>query len=107
MGAFETLAPLRRANQVGGSAIPLNPLFQDIEQLLKSLSKPILEGIKKFVGVNTSLFRTLAQELSFYTGASSFFQDLKKKGFVFCMPELAPLEDRILCMHDFYNLHLK
>ncbi len=87
-------------------AFPLAPLFQDLERLLHSLTRPLLSHIRKYVQINTQFLETLRPELAFFIGAMHLLDRLKTAGLHVSRPTIRPIEERTLVAHDFYNLHL-
>ena len=109
---FRTFTPIHSTPGMGGPpglhgrTIPLAPLFDDIEQLLRPLSRPIVETVKSYVKVETSFLMTLASEAAFYLGAATMIGDLRKQGVPFCIPTILPAEQRETDLKGLVNLQL-
>lgn len=85
--------------------VPLAPLFSDLEQLLKSVARPLLRGVREFLSVRTDGLRRLLPELALYLGAAAARDDLTAAGLPSCVPEVASGEPGIRA-RGLYNLHL-
>ena len=109
---FESIAPIHEAGILGdaapgeGAGLPLNPLFNDIDVLLRSLIHPIVESLNTYFYVNVQFLRALASELSFYTGAAKLFRECKARGLPICKPTIDDTRANKTIAEEFYNIHL-
>ena len=76
---------LRRSD---GSAPALSPLFRDLEQLLRSIVRPVAKGLRQYSYLQTTLIAELAEELSLFLGVASLCDSLESRGFPTAPPEL-------------------
>lgn len=109
---YDAALPLHRTPKPSDSslyptgAFPLAPLFQDLEKLLHSLSRPLISQISTYIRVNTQFLNAVRQELAFFIGATELLTGMKNRGLPLCRPQLLPMEERKLQANQFYNLHL-
>ena len=107
---LKAIAPLhtnvspRAAGLPPRSTLPLAPLFQDLEDLLKAVARPVVRAIDAFMKVNTGLLAALAPEISFFLGGLRLQRLLRDAGLPTCLPEIRPAEERVFQAEDFYNL---
>lgn len=87
-------------------AFPLAPLFQDLEKLLNSLSRPLVASLKRYFKVNTGFLQVIRKEIAFYVGTATLLSRLKTAGLPLCKPRLAPMGERRFIAANFYNLRL-
>ena len=111
-GGFASLAPIHATpttdsgDPQDGAEIPLNPLFQDIEVLLRSLAQPLVEALKKYLRIHVSGLRALAAEFAFYLGAVRLLGELTSSGVPICRPVMLDEKTRSTGLTDFYNIQL-
>lgn len=86
--------------------LPLSPLFDELDSVLKAMLKPLARELRKYLGVNTALMRGIVPELGFYIGAVDYFRFLRDAGFAVCFPALAPAADRRSRFTGLYNARL-
>ena len=107
---FVSLTPVHKSTLPGQQAkspsFPLSPLFQDIEHLLRSLARPVIESIKSFLLVNTRLLRNLGPELAFYVGSMNLIEKLQAENHIFCTPQPTEISGRVADLKGFFNLQL-
>lgn len=80
---------LRRSD---GSAPALSPLFQDLEQLLRSIVRPVAKGLRKYSYLQTEGIGEIASELSVYLGVIAMRDRLEALGLPLCEAELLPAD---------------
>lgn len=68
---------LRRTD---GSAPALSPLFRDLEQLLRSIVRPVAKGLRQYSYIQTSLISTIAEELSLLLGVVDLCREQEARG---------------------------
>lgn len=88
------------------SSVPLAPLFQDLNRMLKSVSRPLADEVDKYVRVNTQFVSGLVHELGFLLGAVSLMRRLADSGLPVCLPTIAEPGERVLRAQESYNVHL-
>lgn len=86
--------------------LPLSPLFEELDTVLKSMLKPLARELRKFLGVNTALMRALVPELGFYIGAVDYFRFLRESGYALCFPRITEPRRRVTSFTDLYNARL-
>lgn len=86
--------------------IPLTPLFQDLDTVLRSLGKSLHRGLREFLSVETAPLSGLEPEISFYLGAHTLKVRLEAAGLPTAFPTVAETEERSLQATGFYNLQL-
>ncbi len=85
-------------------ALPLAPLFQDLDGLLQSVSRPIVRAVEKYVRLNTGFLAAIAPEVSFYLGGHRLGELVRGAGLPMARPELRPAAERVFRARGFYNL---
>jgi len=85
-------------------ALPLAPLFQDLDGLLQSVSRPVVRAVERFVRVNTGFLAAIAPEVGFYLGGHRLRELVRRAGLPMTRPEVRPAEDRVFRARGFYNL---
>jgi DNA mismatch repair protein MutS len=86
------------------AALPLAPLFQDLDGLLQAVSRPIVRAIERYVRVNTAFLAAIAPEVGFYLGGRRLGELVRGAGLPWSRPEVLPGEQRALRMRAYYNL---
>lgn len=84
----------------------LYPLFRDLAQVLKQVSRPVAAALQRYTRVHMDFLKTLRLELSFFLGAVQLIKHMQQSGLPMCRPELAPAEERICDLETSYNLSL-
>lgn len=109
---FESALPLHQTPRPSDpslyptGAFPLAPLFQDLEKLLNSLSRPLVTSLKRYFSVQTSFLQAIRTELAFYVGTAALLTRLKAAGLPLCRPRIAAREERRFVATELYNPHL-
>ena len=85
-------------------ALPLAPLFQDLDNLLQAVSRPVVRAIEKYVRINTAFLAVLAPEIGFYLGAHRLARTVRGAGLPLTRPEVRPAAERVFRVKGFYNL---
>jgi hypothetical protein len=86
--------------------VPLAPLFQDLDRMLKSVSRPLAEEVDTYIRTNTQFVSGLVHELGFFLGAAAFTRRLADSGLPVCLPDIAQPSERVLVAKGCYNVHL-
>ncbi|MFP4330683.1 MAG: MutS-related protein [Spirochaetaceae bacterium] len=81
---------LRRSD---GSAPALSPLFRDLEELLRSIVRPVARALRSYAYVQTETLGEIASELSVYLGVLSMADALEEQGLWSCEAELLDAEE--------------
>jgi DNA mismatch repair ATPase MutS len=84
----------------------LHPLFRDLAQILKQISRPVAAALQRYLRMNIYGLDKLKVELAFYVGAAKLIQKLRISDLPMCRPELAPMEERVCELESSYNLNL-
>ncbi len=84
----------------------LYPLFRDLAEVLKQVSRPVARALQHYQQLNTGFLGALADELSFYVGGVRLVERLRAAGLPTCRPEIAPQAERVCSLHDAYNVAL-
>ena len=108
---MQGIAPLhtapREGNPGGMSARTLmDPLFQDVAQVLEKVCRPITKALTRYVNVNSGVLANLGQDLHFYSGAVKLIRKVASTGLPMCKPELVAQEERVCEIEENYNLNL-
>jgi DNA mismatch repair ATPase MutS len=90
----------------GRDRLPLAPLFQELESVLRSVLRPMARQLRDFVSVNTGVFTTLLPELAFFCGAVSALGRLEQAGNPLVFPRITDPSDRVAEFRGLYNLRL-
>jgi hypothetical protein len=88
------------------SRMPLSPLFQDLEGIMRATAKRVLTKVEGFIGVETQFLQDLPDELEFFLGAADLAERLEEAGLPTAVPEIDELSARRLNANDVYNLAL-
>jgi DNA mismatch repair protein MutS len=105
-------APLHRSPSGGNgqsaytTKMPLSPLFQDLEGIMRTTSKRILSKIESFLSVETQVIQSLPDELEFFIGAADLADRLHAAGLPTCTPTLDATTSHTLSARAVYNLPL-
>jgi hypothetical protein len=83
-----------------------NELVADLTRLLEQVVEPVGQVIDPFVSVHTGDFVVLESELAFFLNAAGLVEKLRGAGLPVCCPDIAPVDDRIACLEDGYNVCL-
>lgn len=104
-----TMFRMPRPEEIGlppGSKIPLDPLFRDIEVLLRSVARPIVRNLERYLRVTTTFLASLRPQLAFYLGAVRLMKRLEGAKLPVCKPEVTAPQARHTRAVGFYNLQL-
>jgi DNA mismatch repair protein MutS len=115
-GQWEGITPLHSARpNVAPAEMPrgvdatnplMYPLFRDLADVLKKISRPVASALHNYTRVNTRLLNHLGAELAFYLGAVRLMKRLQASGLPVCRPEIAPEEARVCEISGLYNVNL-
>jgi hypothetical protein len=109
---YTTTTPLSRTPGVeayfGGTVerLPLAPLFEELDSVLKSMLRPLAKKLRAYVSVNTEIFRRLFPEIAFFLGATSFMRSIHDAGYAVSFPTVLDTERRVTIFRGVYNLRL-
>ncbi|MFW5745882.1 MAG: MutS-related protein [Spirochaetota bacterium] len=109
---FITTTPLERTpgtEAVFGGAmkrLPLAPLFEELDTVLRSMLRPLARKLRSYVTVNTDLFRRLFPELAFFLGATGYLREVADAGYPVCFPGVLDGAERVSAFRGLYNLRL-
>jgi len=84
----------------------LHPLFRDLADVLKRVSRPVAAALRRYTQVNVQVLAGLGAELAFYLGAARLVELLRAAGLPMCRPEIAPVEERTCTIEAVYNVNL-
>jgi DNA mismatch repair protein MutS len=115
-GQWEGITPLHSARpNTSPAEIPhgvdatnplMYPLFRDLADVLKKISRPVASALHHYMRVNTRLLDHLGAELAFYLGAVRLMKRLQASGLPVCRPEITPKEARMCEISGLYNVNL-
>lgn len=115
-GEYESVMPVHSVPGVvqGGTAVParhrpnpmLIPLFRDLSRVMERVSRPVVEALRQYLHLNRDWLVRLRPALGFYVGAAKLVQRLEAAGLPMCLPELAPMEERVTVVADGFNVTL-
>ena len=74
---------------------PLSPLFRDLERLISQTMQPVVRALTRYSRISTRPLAGLENELAFYVAAVDLRRRLEARGIAVCMPDIAPVEERI------------
>lgn len=83
----------------------LHPLFRDLADVLKQVTKPVAAALERYQRINVRFLDRLRTDLAFYLGAARLIERLRRSGLPMCRPELAPPDDRVCEVDGAYNLY--
>lgn len=86
--------------------MPLAPLFQDLDGILRAHSRQIIQTVDRFMRVNTQFIVSLRPEIAFFLGAARFARELAAAGLPVALPEILDPEEKRLTAEESYNIHL-
>ncbi|MFP4551596.1 MAG: MutS-related protein, partial [Spirochaetales bacterium] len=86
--------------------LPLSPLFDELDGVLRSMLKPLARELRSFLGVSTGLLRSLVPELGFFISAVHYLRELDTAGFPLCFPAVREVKERTSRFDGLYNLRL-
>jgi DNA mismatch repair protein MutS len=84
----------------------LHPLFKDLDYILREITRPIAQLLTQYLQINTLPLAGLGDEILFYLNGVRLMHRLTESGLPICRPEIAPMEDRVCEIDDFYNINL-
>ncbi|MBN2303121.1 MAG: hypothetical protein JXQ72_01510 [Anaerolineae bacterium] len=84
----------------------LYPLFRDLADILKRVSRPVASALQHYARLNVAFLGDLRVELAYYLGAVRLIDQFTAGGLPVCWPELAPVDDRVCTLVNAYNLNL-
>ncbi len=86
--------------------LPLAPLFEEIDTVLKSMLRPLVRKLREYVGVNTDIFRRLFPEIAGFVGAVRYLRKLADAGYPVSFPSIVEPQTRVTCYAGLYNARL-
>jgi DNA mismatch repair protein MutS len=84
----------------------LNPLFRDLADVLRRISRPVAAALRRYMQINIRVLADLGPEMAFYLGAVQLVEHLRAAGLPVCRPEIAPVEERACTIEAAYNVNL-
>lgn len=113
---WEGLAPLHSAKRrdmppmtPDGLALDnplLVPLFRDLADVLKRISRPVAAALKHYAQVNTRFMNDIGAEMAFLLSAVDLVRTLTAHGLPMCRPEIVENDERICQIENSFNLNL-
>ena len=91
---------------VASEHVPLAPLFDDIDAVLRSMLRPLARRLREYVGVSTDIFRRLFPELAFYLGAVRYLREIASAGYAVSFPVVLDPDQRVSRFRGLYNVRL-
>jgi DNA mismatch repair protein MutS len=98
--------PQRSRDGVVYERLPLAPLFQELDTVMKSVLRPLARRLRSYVSVNSEVFRRLSSEIAFFAAVISHLKRLDADGYPMCFPSLRPADERVAIFRNLYNLRL-
>ena len=86
--------------------IPLSPLFMDLNEILKSLVKPLNRTVESYLSINSRFLRRLRRDFAFYLGALQLQRKFAAAGIATCFPDILPENRGRSEITGFVNLQL-
>ncbi len=84
----------------------MKALFTDLERLLKSVIRPLIPMVNKYINISSRFLVDLIPEICYFMGAIKLIKKLQYIGLPMCMPVVSPMDKRICIIEDSYNLIL-
>lgn len=89
-----------------GQRLPLSPLFQELEEVLKSVLRPLARRLRQYARIKTDIFRHLFPEIGFLLGTTGFLKRVEASGHRLTFPDILPASERRTELRGLYNLRL-
>ncbi|MFW6288272.1 MAG: MutS-related protein [Spirochaetota bacterium] len=86
--------------------LPLAPLFEELDSVLRTMLRPVAKRLRAYVGVNTELFRRLFPEIAFYIGSTAYLRSIADAGYSVTFPRILEQSTRTSAFQGLYNLRL-
>jgi hypothetical protein len=102
---FQGITALHAKSGQAGD-ISLRDLLRDLDQVLSSTARTLATGLNRYLTVEANFLGQLASELTFYLGAARLVHTFEERGLPMCCPEIAPVDERMTCITDLYELNL-
>ncbi len=82
-------------------------LFKQIDTIIGSIAKPVATGISDYLRVSWgSNLGSLSEEVRFLLGVVTMVSKISRAGLDMCIPDIAPIQNRVFDVNDMYNLSL-
>ena len=93
--------------ELGWAVEPLMvPLFRDLANVIEKITQPLAQELKRYTNLHSEMFVSLRQDLIFYLGLLRLVERLRAYNLPVCLPELAPMEERLCRVEGAYNANL-
>ncbi len=89
-----------------GESMPLAPLFEELDTVLRSMLRPLARKLREYVGVNTDIFRRLFPELACFLGAVKHLREISRAGYPVSFPMVLDPARRVTRFRGVYNVRL-
>lgn len=86
--------------------IQLTPLFNDLASITNDISRPIVRALRQYTRISSRFLIALKTDIAFYLGAVRLVRRIRATGMAFNLPEIAPMQERIMSLDGLYNLNL-
>lgn len=105
---YLTTTPLIRsgAGVAPPERMPLAPLFEELDSVLRPMVRPLARKLRAYMQVNTDIFRALYPELAYLVGAVRWLQGLRDTGYAVSFPSIEAGSARVSSFAGLYNLRL-
>ena len=90
----------------GEEHVPLAPLFDELDAVLRSMLRPLARKLREYIGVNTDIFRRLFPELACFLGAVKYLREISRAGYPVCFPMVLDPDRRVTRFRGLYNVRL-
>jgi DNA mismatch repair protein MutS len=104
--ALSSTPGLTAVSGTGEDNMPLAPLFEELDAVLRSMLRPLARKLRDYVGVNTEIFRRLFPELACFLGAVKYFRGISRAGYPVCFPMVLDPDRRVTRFRGLYNVRL-
>ncbi len=84
----------------------LKALNNNLESLIKSVVRPMVPVVNKYLNTNTKFLTKLLPEFCYLLGAVKLIRKLKSSGLSVCKPKVVEIERRICTVKSSYNVIL-
>lgn len=102
---FSTMTPLHSspATDAEGRTLPLAPLFQELDSLIKSSAKRLRKPLQDYLYLHTGFLSALRTDFLFFLGGVRLYRRFQKAGLPVCIPQILPPDERRFHARGMYS----
>ncbi len=90
----------------GNNIIFRQAIINSLNNILKSIVKPVIPVIEKYVDVSAGFLAALHSDFAYYIGAIQFIGKFRGRGYPMCRPQVEVRGSRICEIDNVYNMTL-